>query len=75
MLMPGNRRDPNVGIIYVDRDLRPTPPSERELLAQAAAAPSLSDYVGKMGWMNPIYGQLRAAIARECIAAMASGGC
>jgi murein L,D-transpeptidase YcbB/YkuD len=57
------RRDPNVGIIYVDRELRPTAPSERELLAQAAAAPSLSNYVGKMGWMNPIYGQLRAAIA------------
>lgn len=57
------RHDPNVGIIYVDRELKPQPLSERELLAQAAAAPSLADYVGKVGWMNPIYGQLRAAIA------------
>ncbi|MES2120591.1 MAG: L,D-transpeptidase family protein [Pseudomonadota bacterium] len=57
------RHDPNVGIIYVDRELKPQPLSERELLAQAAAAPSLGDYVGKMGWMNPIYGQLRSAIA------------
>ncbi len=32
-------------------------------MSQAAAAPSLGDYVAKMGWMNPIYGQLRAALA------------
>jgi murein L,D-transpeptidase YcbB/YkuD len=57
------RHDPNIGIIYIDKELRPTAPSEQELLSQAAAAPSLADYVGKMGWMNPIYGQLRAAIA------------
>src|SRR4029079_16303752 len=57
------RHDPNIGIIYIDKELRPTAPSEHELLSQAAAAPSLSDYVAKMGWMNPIYGQLRAAIA------------
>ena len=57
------RHDPNIGIIYIDRELRPTAPSEQELLSQAAAAPSLGDYVGKMGWMNPIYGQLRAALA------------
>jgi len=57
------RHDPNVGIIYVDQELRPTPPSASQILAQAAAAPSLSDYVSKMSWMNPIYGQLRSAIA------------
>lgn len=51
------------GIIYVDRELRPAPPSPQALLAQAARAPSLSEYVGQMGWMNPIYGQLRQAIA------------
>ena len=33
------------------------------LLGQAAAAPSLGDYVRDMGWMNPIYGQLRQALA------------
>ena len=57
------RHDPNIGIIYIDKELRPTAPSEQELLSQAAAAPSLADYVSKMGWMNPIYGQLRAALA------------
>ena len=29
----------------------------------AANAPSLSDYVRNMGWMHPIYGQLREALA------------
>jgi murein L,D-transpeptidase YcbB/YkuD len=56
------RHDPG-GIIYVDPQLRPTPPSAAELLSAAARAPSLSDYVQNMGWMNPIYAKLRAAIA------------
>jgi len=57
------RRDPNVGIIYVDSELKPTPPSPRRALDDAASAPSLADYVQQMRWMNPIYGQLRQAIA------------
>jgi murein L,D-transpeptidase YcbB/YkuD len=57
------RHDPRVGIIYVDPELRPVPPSAQALLSQAATAPSLADYVQRMGWMNPIYGQLRQAIA------------
>jgi murein L,D-transpeptidase YcbB/YkuD len=56
------RHDPG-GIIYVDPQLKPTPPSAIELLNSAAHAPSLSDYVQNMGWMNPIYAKLRAAIA------------
>ncbi len=56
------KHDPG-GIIYVDPQLRPTPPSASELLDAAARAPSLSDYVQNMGWMNPIYAKLRAAIA------------
>jgi murein L,D-transpeptidase YcbB/YkuD len=51
------------GIIYVDPQLKPAPPSATELLNAAAHAPSLSDYVQNMGWMNPIYAKLRAAIA------------
>jgi murein L,D-transpeptidase YcbB/YkuD len=56
------RHDPG-GIIYVDPQLKPTPPSAAELLGAAAQARSLSDYVQNMGWMNPIYAKLRAAIA------------
>ena len=57
------KHDPNVGIIYVDRELRPAAPAPATILAEAARAPNLADYVEKMGWMNPIYAQLRQAIA------------
>jgi murein L,D-transpeptidase YcbB/YkuD len=57
------RHDPGVGIIYVDPELRPAPPSGFDLLTAAAHAPSLSDYVQQLGWMNPIYAKLRQAIA------------
>jgi murein L,D-transpeptidase YcbB/YkuD len=56
------KHDPG-GIVYVDPELRPAPPSASELLDAAARASSLSDYVQNMGWMNPIYAKLRAAIA------------
>jgi murein L,D-transpeptidase YcbB/YkuD len=57
------KHDPGAGIIYVDKELRPTPPSAAELLTSASRAPSLGDYVQQMGWMNPIYAKLRQAIA------------
>jgi murein L,D-transpeptidase YcbB/YkuD len=57
------KHDPHIGIIYVDPELRPTPPSVRALLNEAAHAPSLSDHVAQMAWMNPIYAQLRSALA------------
>jgi murein L,D-transpeptidase YcbB/YkuD len=57
------KHDPRMGIIYVDPELRPTPPSARALLGDAARATSLSEYVTQMAWMNPIYAQLRQAIA------------
>jgi murein L,D-transpeptidase YcbB/YkuD len=56
------RHDPG-GVIYVDTELKPTPPSAAALLAQAAAAPNLADYVENEGWMSPIYGKLRLALA------------
>jgi len=56
------KHDPG-GVIYVDPQLKPTPPSAMQLLSEAAHAPSLSDYVQNMSWMNPIYAKLRAAIA------------
>lgn len=61
------KHDPG-GITYVDPQLRPSPPPAGELLAAAAKARSLSDYVQNMGWMNPIYAKLRAAIASRMYA-------
>jgi murein L,D-transpeptidase YcbB/YkuD len=55
-------RDPG-GVIYVDPELKPTPHSVGTLLGQAASAPNLADYVQNEGWMNPIYGKLRLALA------------
>ena len=57
------RHDPGVGIVYVDQELKPTAPSAMELLSAASHAPSLSDYVQQISWMNPIYANLRQAIA------------
>ncbi len=46
-----------------DAELMPRAPSASAILAQAAAAPSLNGYVGQMGWMHPIYAELRQALA------------
>ena len=57
------RRDPNIGIIYVDPDLRPAAGSPLVILLGAANAPQLPTYVRTLGWMNPIYGELRQALS------------
>jgi murein L,D-transpeptidase YcbB/YkuD len=57
------RNAPHAGMNYIDASLRPSPPTPRSLLQQAAAAPSLDDYVRNMGWMNPLYAPLRQALA------------
>ncbi len=56
------KQQPNLGIMYVDAQLKPATPTTRAILEQTAAAPSLDSYVRTMGWMNPIYGQLRQAL-------------
>lgn len=48
---------------YVDQQLRPKVPTARAVLEEAASAPSLQQYLDDMGWMNPIYGKLRQALA------------
>ena len=58
-------RDPGVGIIYIDPELKPSPPPAAVLLSQAARARSLAEYVREMGWLNPIYGQLRQALVNR----------
>ena len=62
------RRDPGIGIDYVDPGLRPIQPSPLALLLGASAAPSLSQFVRTMGWMHPIYGELRQALANHSYA-------
>jgi murein L,D-transpeptidase YcbB/YkuD len=57
------RRAPDLGIVYVDKELVPSVPSPRALLEAAAAAPSLDNHVRSMAWMHPTYGQLRQALA------------
>ena len=59
------RRDPNIGIVYVDRELVPGPQSPRYLLERAAAAPSLEVYVANLTWMNPTYSHLRRALLNK----------
>jgi L,D-transpeptidase YcbB len=59
------RRPADLGIIYVDGQLRPRPPSPRAILEGAASAPSLERYVGEMRWMHPMYGQLRRALMTD----------
>ncbi|HEU4705423.1 MAG TPA: L,D-transpeptidase family protein [Sphingomicrobium sp.] len=56
------RRPPNIGIVYVDRELTPAVPSARHLLDSAATAPSLQNFVETIAWMHPTYGQLRRAL-------------
>ena len=58
-------QDPGVGITYVDPQLRPVPPTALAALLEAAAAPSLSQYVSSVGWMHPFYGELRKALAQH----------
>jgi murein L,D-transpeptidase YcbB/YkuD len=59
------RRDPGVGITYVDPQLRPVAPTPLAALLEAASAPSLSTYVRDLGWMHPFYGDLRDALAEH----------
>lgn len=51
------------GTFYVDAELAPRAPTVRAVLERAAAAPSLAQYLDRMGWMHPYYGPLRAAYA------------
>jgi murein L,D-transpeptidase YcbB/YkuD len=58
------RQPPDVGMIYVDPQLRSQPPSSRAALQAAATAPSLPQYMAAMGWMHPFYGQLRGTLSQ-----------
>ena len=53
----------DMGVVYTEAHFRPTVPATAEILAMAAAAPSLQGYLESIGWMNPLYAQLRGALA------------
>jgi murein L,D-transpeptidase YcbB/YkuD len=53
------------GMTYVDKQLAPKPLSMRGALDAMAQAPSLQGWLDTIGWMHPIYGQLRAGLAAQ----------
>lgn len=57
------RDAPDAGMAFVYPDLQPNAPSPLVLLQTAARAPSLDQFVHDLGWMNPIYTELREALA------------
>jgi len=57
------RTPADTGTLYVDKDLKPKPPTDRAIIEAAAKAPSLESYVAGMRWMNPMYVQLRQALS------------
>jgi len=57
------RRPRQSGMIYVDRELAPTTLSAGATLAAAASAPSLERFIRNIGWMHPVYGELRSTFA------------
>ena len=51
------------GWILVDKELAPGRETPAQILARAAAAPSLADYIGEMRFMHPAYAELRKSLA------------
>ncbi|MEO6198703.1 MAG: L,D-transpeptidase family protein, partial [Sphingomicrobium sp.] len=56
------KRDPGLGTLYVEYQLRPAPPKSRLLLEDVARASSPSAYLKSFAWMNPLYVDLRKAL-------------
>lgn len=56
------RKAPHAPMIYETAALAPVVPTPMAALQRAAAAKSLVSYLQDMGWMNPFYAPLRAAL-------------
>ena len=56
------RRASSTDMMWVDSELRPMPPSAREALDSLISAGSQREFIERMGWMNPIYVDLRRAL-------------
>ncbi|HWH22532.1 MAG TPA: L,D-transpeptidase family protein, partial [Allosphingosinicella sp.] len=50
-------------MLYAEKSLAPTVPTVASVLEAAAAAPNIVQYLESMGWMHPVYAQLRGALA------------
>jgi murein L,D-transpeptidase YcbB/YkuD len=61
------RRPRDIGMIYVDKSLAPKAQTTAQVLAAAASAASLQQYIGSAGWMHPIYSQLRSALVAQAM--------
>jgi len=59
------KRAPGIRVTWLDSELSPKRQRDDEVLRAAAAAPSFPAYVKAMGWMNPLYVQLRAGLAKH----------
>jgi murein L,D-transpeptidase YcbB/YkuD len=57
------KRPPQVSMVWVDPELKPKPPTARQLLEAAAEAPDLESWLAEMRFMHPIYAGIRNAIA------------
>ena len=55
------RRAPDGAMLYEHVSLQPQPLPVQGVLHDAAAAPSLLDYVQKMAWLHPLYAPVRQA--------------
>lgn len=55
-------REPRVEIRYLEESLEPSRPKPEAVLRRAALAKSTLEYVRNLGWMSPLYVQLREAL-------------
>ncbi|ONF95244.1 L,D-transpeptidase family protein [Sphingomonas jeddahensis] len=55
-------RDPHIDIRYLEKSLEPTRDKPDAILRRVALAKSMLDYVRTLGWMSPLYMQLREAL-------------
>lgn len=55
-------REPQIEIRYLEKSLEPDRAKPDEILRRVALAKSMNDYVRTLGWMSPLYVQLRDAL-------------
>jgi murein L,D-transpeptidase YcbB/YkuD len=55
-------REPHIEIRYLEESLEPARAKPDEILRRAALAKSTLDYVRSLGWMSPLYVQMREAL-------------